>query len=100
MRLRPYLPGGGAHKQKYDRRRLDYSKEVPFEKRVPMGFHDPGVNDTVEGDGEFQKKLRTELDGERRDHVEKAKRVSDKAKLKKRRDEVRSVRVAQLVVVL
>ena len=45
--LAPFLQLAGGDKKKYDRRKLDYSKEVPFEKKVPKGFHDPGTDAVV-----------------------------------------------------
>lgn len=58
--------------------------QIPFEKPVPAGFHDPS-EDKYEKDTTFKKQTRAEIEGPRRDDVENEERKKDRERLKKRR---------------
>uniref|UniRef100_A0A914R958 Uncharacterized protein n=1 Tax=Parascaris equorum TaxID=6256 RepID=A0A914R958_PAREQ len=75
----------GSHKfQRRNVTHIDYSAEIPFEKPVPAGFHDPS-EDKYEKDTTFKKQTRAEIEGLRRDDVENEERKKDRERLKKRR---------------
>uniref|UniRef100_A0A9J2PCJ1 Cell division cycle 5-like protein n=1 Tax=Ascaris lumbricoides TaxID=6252 RepID=A0A9J2PCJ1_ASCLU len=75
----------GSHKfQRRNVTHIDYSAEIPFEKPVPAGFHDPS-EDKYEKDTTFKKQTRAEIEGPRRDDVENEERKKDRERLKKRR---------------
>jgi len=57
---------------------MDYNNEIPFEKQVPAGFHDPSED-------KFDKAQKTMVEEKRRDWQERADRKADKDKLKKRK---------------
>uniref|UniRef100_A0AC35FM04 Uncharacterized protein n=1 Tax=Panagrolaimus sp. PS1159 TaxID=55785 RepID=A0AC35FM04_9BILA len=57
---------------------IDYNLEIPFEKPVPAGFHDP-VED------EYDKSAVTRQTEKRRDQIEAEERRKDKKKITKRR---------------
>ena len=57
---------------------IDYNAEIPFEKRVPQGFHEPGED-------KFDKSQKTMIEDRRRDWQERDDRKKDKDKLKKRK---------------
>ncbi|KAI6178763.1 hypothetical protein M3Y98_00537000 [Aphelenchoides besseyi] len=59
---------------------IDYNAEIPFEKPVPAGFHDPSED-------KFEKPELTKIEEKRRDQKEFEERQKDKEKLKKRRAE-------------
>ncbi|TKR93366.1 hypothetical protein L596_007838 [Steinernema carpocapsae] len=73
--------GDGNYRQRKNPSYVDYSAEVPFERKVPAGFYDPS-EDT------FEKKADDEnSEPKRRSHKEYELRVKDRDKLKKRRAE-------------
>lgn len=57
---------------------IDYSAEIPFEKHVPAGFHDPAED-------RFDKNSTEKTADQRRDQREWEERQKDKEKLKKRK---------------
>ncbi|KAI6225702.1 hypothetical protein M3Y95_00725000 [Aphelenchoides besseyi] len=59
---------------------IDYNAEIPFERPVPAGFHDPSED-------KFEKPELTKIEEKRRDQKEFEERQKDKEKLKKRRAE-------------
>ncbi|CAJ0956739.1 unnamed protein product, partial [Mesorhabditis belari] len=64
---------------------VDYSSEVPFEKPVPAGFHDPGIDQFTDED-----KTKLAIDDHRRKtgrEIENEARRTDRDKLKKRKAE-------------
>lgn len=52
--------------------------QIPFEKRAPVGFHDPT-------DDKFEKKPLESLQEKRRDAVEFEERRKDREKLKRKK---------------
>ena len=72
------LDPGNRMKKRKDPREPDYINEVPFERPVPMGFHDvseePRRN---KSDKEFLGKTREEIEGRARVDMEKLKRKRD-----------------------
>nr|CAD2172301.1 unnamed protein product [Meloidogyne enterolobii]CAD2172302.1 unnamed protein product [Meloidogyne enterolobii] len=73
------IGSGWAYKMK-KHRLMDYNNEIPFEKQVPAGFHDPSED-------KFDKAQKTMVEEKRRDWQERADRKADKDKLKKRKNE-------------
>ncbi|CAD5206576.1 unnamed protein product [Bursaphelenchus okinawaensis] len=59
---------------------VDYNAEIPFEKPVPAGFHDP-TEDL------FEKKPVNSIEEKRRDAVEFEERKKDREKLKRKKEE-------------
>nr|CAD2127802.1 unnamed protein product [Meloidogyne enterolobii] len=73
------IGSGWAYKMK-KHRLMDYNNEIPFEKQVPSGFHDPSED-------KFDKAQKTMVEEKRRDWQERDDRKADKDKLKKRKNE-------------
>lgn len=74
-------------KHRKNKRTIDYNNEIPFEKAVPIGFHDTN-EDVYDPSGHDFKKLRQQqLDGELPSEREERERKKDKQKLKKKREE-------------
>ncbi|CAK5090759.1 unnamed protein product [Meloidogyne enterolobii] len=73
------IGSGWAYKMK-KHRLMDYNNEIPFEKQVPAGFHDPSED-------KFDKAQKTMVEEKRRDWQERDDRKADKDKLKKRKNE-------------
>ncbi|KAL7074159.1 hypothetical protein ACQ4LE_006313 [Meloidogyne hapla] len=73
------IGSGWAYKMK-KHRLMDYNNEIPFEKQVPAGFHDPSED-------KFDKAQKTMVEDKRRDWQERDDRKADKDKLKKRKNE-------------
>lgn len=59
---------------------VDYNREIPFEKPVPAGFHDPSED-------RYEKKNVTTIQEKRRDAVEFEERKKDREKLKRKKEE-------------
>ncbi|KAF1594287.1 UNVERIFIED_CONTAM: Cell division cycle 5-like protein, partial [Eudyptes robustus] len=59
---------------------VDYNAEIPFEKHVPAGFHDPSED-------RFDKKPVNSIEEKRRDAVEFEERKKDREKLKRKKEE-------------
>ncbi|KAI6232969.1 hypothetical protein M3Y99_00957100 [Aphelenchoides fujianensis] len=59
-------------------KQIDYNAEIPFERDVPAGFHDPSED-------KYEKPELKEIQEKRRDQTEFEERQKDKEKLKKRR---------------
>lgn len=67
-------------KRKFNKKKrlIDYNADIPFEKKAPAGFHDPGTD-------EYEKQELTDYPKEkRRDDMEKQDRKKDRDKAKKR----------------
>jgi len=68
----------GGKKRK---RGVDYNAEIPFEKKAPAGFFDPGKDAVAHLNKEFKKGTLEDADGgEQRDATEKRLRKEDKKK--------------------
>ncbi|KAL3111728.1 hypothetical protein niasHT_011015 [Heterodera trifolii] len=80
LRAAGIMIGSGFAYKMRRHRLLDYNAEVPFEKEVPAGFHDPGED-------KFDKRQRTMVEDRRRDWQERDDRRKDKDKLRKRKQE-------------
>jgi pre-mRNA-splicing factor CDC5/CEF1 len=79
--------GGGGNWRKR-KQQIDYNGELPFEKHVPAGFHDPDVDERrAIDDAPFLNKPPTAVDLPKRSRAEALARKEDRKKLKKRRDE-------------
>ncbi|KAG1677882.1 Cell division cycle 5-like protein [Nymphon striatum] len=68
------------------RKRIDYNKEIPFEKKPAAGFFDTSEEVYEPRDTDFKRLRLQALDGEMRDDKEMRERKKDKAKLKKRKE--------------
>ncbi|CAD6189739.1 unnamed protein product [Caenorhabditis auriculariae] len=64
---------------------IDYSLEIPFEKQVPAGFHDPG-EDKYEVEDKHSRAIADHEKPKRRE-LENEKRREDRDKLKRRKEE-------------
>jgi pre-mRNA-splicing factor CDC5/CEF1 len=71
------IGSGWAYKMK-KHNLMDYNNEVPFEKKVPAGFHDSSED-------KFDKDQKTMIEDKRRDWQERDDRKKDREKLKKRK---------------
>lgn len=81
LRAAGIMIGSGGFTYKMRKRGLiDYNAEVPFEKEVPLGFHDPTED-------KFDKNQKTMSEERRRDRQELEDRKKDKEKLKRKRAE-------------
>ena len=63
------IGSGWAYKMK-KHRLMDYNNEIPFEKQVPAGFHDPSED-------KFDKAQKTMVEEKRRDWQERDDRKAD-----------------------
>uniref|UniRef100_A0A914YUK0 Uncharacterized protein n=1 Tax=Panagrolaimus superbus TaxID=310955 RepID=A0A914YUK0_9BILA len=77
LRAAGIYAGNGLYRMK-KKGIIDYNLEIPFEKPVPAGFHDP-VED------EYDKSAVTRQIEKRRDQIEAEERRKDKKKITKRR---------------
>ena len=66
--------------------RIDYNKEIPFEKKPASGFYDTANEEFVPPDTNFGKLRQHQLDEKRRDEEEQRERKKDKQKLKDRKE--------------
>merc|ERR1712223_1260222 len=66
--------------------RIDYNKEIPFEKKPASGFYDTANEEFVPPDTNFGKIRQHQLDEKRRDEEEQRERKKDKQKLKDRKE--------------
>jgi pre-mRNA-splicing factor CDC5/CEF1 len=74
-------------RQKPKKTEIDYSAEIPFEKPVPAGFHDP-TEDTFDKSAELQhQRALADVRKPRRIEVEHAARKQDKEKMKRKKEE-------------
>lgn len=71
------------------RKGIDYNKEVPFERQVPLGFYDTAEDNYEPAHHDFRKLRQQHLDGELKAEQEEKQRKKDKQKLaeKKENDE-------------
>ncbi|KNC81736.1 hypothetical protein, variant [Sphaeroforma arctica JP610] len=72
-------------RQKFGKHRIDYNEEIPFEKKVPVGFYDTSNERVMESNTEFKAKTLEQLEGKRRDKEEAELRKKDKEKSKDRK---------------
>ncbi|KAI1709251.1 pre-mRNA splicing factor component domain-containing protein [Ditylenchus destructor] len=79
LRAAGIMAGNGAWRFR-KRGLIDYNAEIPFEKNIPIGFHDPTEDS-------FDKSTMEKIEEKRRDHKEFEDRKKDKEKLKKRKGE-------------
>lgn len=68
---------------------IDYNKEIPFERQVPLGFYDTNDDSYEPAHHDFRKLRQQHLDGELKAEQEEKQRKKDKQKLaeKKENDE-------------
>lgn len=78
LRAAGIMIGSGWAFKMRKHRLLDYNAEIPFEKKVPAGFHDPSED-------KFDKAQKTMVEDRRRDWQERDDRRLDKDKLRKRK---------------
>lgn len=78
-----YIGIGGRKKKKG----IDYNAEIPFEKPVPAGLHDPSDDVYKAPEHDFRKLRQQHVDGELRSEKEERERKKDKSKLQKRKKE-------------
>ncbi|CAI5438915.1 unnamed protein product [Caenorhabditis angaria] len=74
-----------ARKFKPKNNQIDYSEEIPFEKHVPAGFHDPS-EDRYVVENSHQKAIDDHQKPRGRE-IENEKRKEDREKLKKRKEQ-------------
>lgn len=80
LRTAGIMIGSGWTYKMRKRRLMDYNGEIPFEKQVPAGFHDPSED-------KFDKNQKTMIEDKRRDWQERDNRKKDREKLRKRKQE-------------
>jgi pre-mRNA-splicing factor CDC5/CEF1 len=78
LRAAGIVIGSGWNYKMRKHRLMDYNNEIPFEKPVPAGFHDPGEDN-------FNKRQKTMIEDGRRDWQEREDRKRDRDKLRKRK---------------
>ena len=80
LRAAGIVIGSGFNYKMRKYRLMDYNGEIPFEKKVPSGFHDPDED-------KFNKQQKTMVKDNRRDWQERDERKHDRDKLRKRKQE-------------
>ena len=66
--------------------RIDYNKEIPFEKKPAIGFYDTGNEEFVAPKTNFGRLRQHQLDEKRRDEEEERGRKKDKQKSKEKKE--------------
>lgn len=78
------MAGIGNIERKRRQHWIDYNKEIPFHQRAPKGLYDTTKDDnrarslTENARTNFQRKFISDIEGERRDEVEKREKQKDK----------------------
>jgi len=88
LQKRRELKAAGIEVKTYRRRKrgVDYSAEIPFEKKPALGFHDTANEPFQPPDINYKRLRQQNLDGERRSEKEGRERRKDKERLKKRKE--------------
>eukprot|EP01134_Creolimax_fragrantissima_P007395 CFRG7395T1 len=81
---------------KKNKHRIDYNAEIPFEKKVPLGFYDVDDEHVMENSTEFKAKTLEQLEGRRRDKDEADLRKKDKEKATDRKGKAMADAIKQL----
>lgn len=66
---------------------IDYIGEIPFEKKLPIGFHDASQDVYDKAAMDFRQLRQQNLDSQRRDDLEAKERKKDKLNAKKRKED-------------
>ena len=77
------MAGIEVHKPMKNKNGIDYSAEIPFEKSVPIGRHEPGDAETPEVDVHKSNMSLQQIEQKRRDDEEKKNRIMDAKRMKK-----------------
>eukprot|EP00918_Siedleckia_nematoides_P059687 GHVU01130112.1.p1 GENE.GHVU01130112.1~~GHVU01130112.1.p1 ORF type:complete len:665 (+),score=172.23 GHVU01130112.1:337-2331(+) len=90
MQKKRELKAAGIHVgrgMRRNRKYIDYSVEVPFEHKPPIGFHAVGDDETPKESVPFANLSLSGVEGQRRDHEEERHRKDDRRKIKRLQEE-------------